>query len=209
MNSISRREFVTLAAMSAVASRTALYSSAALPPAAITAQEIVERIKQKIGIDWKADTVDTFKAGDPSTVVKGIVTTTMSTMAVLQQAVKGGANLVITCEPTFYSKSDSASPPAGRGGGNVAVDPSLAAKNEFIKREGLVIWRFSDHWRLRKPDPLAIGLMDALGWSALRAPNDPARATIPAIALDALASDLKRKLNAHGGIRVIGDPQLR
>src|SRR5438552_14887004 len=108
----------------------------------------------------------------------------MATMDVLQQAVKGGANLVITCEPTFYSKSDSASPASGRGGGTAAVDRIFAAKNEFIKREGLVIWRFSDHWRQRKPDPLAIGLMDALGWSALRAANDPARATIPAITLD-------------------------
>jgi putative NIF3 family GTP cyclohydrolase 1 type 2 len=51
--------------------------------------------------------------------------------------------------------------------------------------------------------------MDALGWSALRAANDPVRATIPTITLDALASDLKRKLKARGGIRVVGDPQLK
>ena len=212
MNHISRREFVTITAIGAIASRTAL-SSAAPTPVAITAQEIVERIKQKIAsewkVEWKTETVDAFKAGDPATTVKGIVTTSMATMDVLQQAVKGGANLVITAEPTFYSKTDSASPPAGRGGGAGAVDRILAAKNEFIKKEGLVIWRFSDHWRQRKPDPLASGLMDALGWSALRVANDPARATIPTITLDALASELKRRLNARGGIRVIGDPQLK
>src|SRR6516225_2795402 len=106
MKPISRREFVKLTTVGAVVSTRA--------PAAMTAQEIVDRIKQKIGADWKAETLDTFKAGDPATPVKGIVTTSMATMPVLRQAIKAGANLVITCEPTFYSKSDAAMPPAGR-----------------------------------------------------------------------------------------------
>jgi putative NIF3 family GTP cyclohydrolase 1 type 2 len=208
-NRISRREFVTLATVGAVASRTTLYSRLVLPQVSITAQAVVDRIKQKIGVDWKTETVDTFKAGDPSAVVRGIAVSAMPTMDVLRQAVKGGANLLITGEPAFYSKSDSASPPAGRGGATGAVDPIFAAKNEFIRKEGLILWRFSDHWRGRKPDPLAIGLTDALGWSTLRAANDPSRITMPAITLDTLASDLKRKLNSRGGIRVIGDSQLR
>src|SRR5678815_103721 len=113
MKQISRREFVTFAAASAAAPRPALYSRVFSPPLAITAQEIVDRIRQKAGGEWKADTVDTFKAGTPSTIVKGIATTAIATLEVLKQAVKGGANLVITCEPTFYSKSDAASPPSG------------------------------------------------------------------------------------------------
>ena len=32
-----------------------------------TAQQIVDRVKNEIGIDWESDDVDTFKAGDPST----------------------------------------------------------------------------------------------------------------------------------------------
>ena len=196
--------------MSAVGFQTAPYSRVVRPPVTITAQEIVERIKQKIGVEWKTETLDTFKAGDPATVVKGIVTTAMPTMDVLKKTVKGGANLVITCEPAFYSKSDGAPLQSGRGRGQTgAVDAVFRMKNEFIKSEGLVIWRFSDHWRQRKPDPFAIGLTDALGWSKLRAANDATRVTIPAITLDALASDLKRKLNARGGIRVVGDRQLK
>jgi putative NIF3 family GTP cyclohydrolase 1 type 2 len=210
MNPISRREFVTGAAVSAFTARTRLYSSIELTGPAITAEQVVERIKQNIGVEWKTETVDTFKAGDPATAVKGIVTTAMATMEVLRQAVKGGANLVITCEPSFYSKSDGASPPSGRGRGQAgAIDPIFSAKNEFIKAEGLVIWRFSDHWRQRKPDPLATGLTDALGWSKLGSANNPARVTIPAVTLDALASNLKRKLNARGGIRVVGDSRLK
>src|SRR5258708_532956 len=110
MKQISRRQFIDLAAAGAIVAPAALHSTAALAPAPLTAQEIVDRIRKKIGVEWKTDTIDTFKAGGPATVVKGIVTTAMATMSVLRQAVKAGANLVVTCEPTFYSKSDAAQP---------------------------------------------------------------------------------------------------
>ena len=209
MNPISRREFVSLAALSAVVGPTAAYSQPEPLQAVVTASEIVERIKRRISVEWKQETVDTFKAGDPATVVKGIATSAMSTMDVLKQAVRAGANFIITAEPTFYSRGDAPSPPAGRGAAPAAADPIFSAKNDFIKRNGLVIWRFSDHWRQRKPDPLATGLTDTLGWSKLRAADNPARVTIPAITFSALASDLKKKLAARGGIRVVGDPGLR
>jgi len=201
MKRISRREFVMVAVAGAVVPRTAR--------AATTAQEIVDRIRQKIGIEWKPDTVDTFKAGDPATVVKGIITTSMATMDVLKQAVNAGANFVITGEPTFYARSDSSSPAPGRGGTPAAPDPIFRAKNDFIRTNGLVIWRFRDHWRLRNPDPFAIGLTDALGWSKYRSADDPARVTIPPATLNALASDLKKKLKTRGGIRVVGEPEIR
>jgi putative NIF3 family GTP cyclohydrolase 1 type 2 len=208
MDPISRRNFVSLAVAGAVTAPASLYSSRMALE--INAQQIAERIKQKVGVEWKPDTVDGFKAGDPATLVKGIVTTAMATMDVLKQAVKAGANFVITGEPTFYSKSDAGSPPAGRRGGPAPPpDPVFTAKNEFIKSNGLVIWRFSDNWRLRKPDPLAAGLTDALGWSKYTTTADAARVTIPAVTLTALVSDLRKKLNARGGIRVVGDPQLK
>ena len=201
---MSRREFVTLATAAPFAV-PAILQTRATP----TAQEVVDRIKQKIGIEWKADGVDTFKAGDPLTPVKGIATSAMATLDVLKLAVKAGANLVITCEPTFYSRSDAAAPSGGRRGGPVAPDAIFTAKNEFIKNNQLVIWRFSDHWRQRTPDPLVIGLADTLGWGKLRLADDPRRVSIPPTTLEALVSDLKKKLNSRGGIRVIGDPRLR
>ncbi|MGH9373261.1 MAG: Nif3-like dinuclear metal center hexameric protein [Vicinamibacterales bacterium] len=239
MNQISRREFVTLAAIGTTAAPSVLSRSSA--SAALTAGEIVDRIRNNVGVEWRPETVDTFKAGDPGTVATGIVTTAMATMDVLRQAVKAGANLVITCEPTFYARADTATPPARRGGGpgnggrgasgagaragggetTGAQAPSqrsapssprdrvFAAKHDFIVRNNLVIWRFSDHWRLRRPDPLAQGLTDAFGWSRFRIADDPARVSIPAIRLDALVSQIKTKLNARGGIRVVGDPQTR
>jgi putative NIF3 family GTP cyclohydrolase 1 type 2 len=178
--------------------------------AEITAQEIVDRIRQNVGVPWKADTVDAFKAGDPATVVKGIVTTSMATLDVLKQTVKAGANLVITCEPTFFSRSDNPSPAPPRGAApNAAPDPVFRAKSEFIRTNGLVIWRFSEHWRQHKPDPFAIGLTDALGWTKQRAADDPRRVRVPAARLDTLASELKKRLKARGGIRVVGNPELK
>ena len=194
MTQFSRREFVALAA----AAPFALSQKSANDSGALTAQEVVDRIKKSVGVEWKPDTVDTFKAGDPALVVTGVVTTGMATMDVLKQAVTAGANLVITAEPTFYSRADIATP-----------DPVCAAKSDFINKNGLVIWRFNDHWRLRKPDPLVQGLADVLGWSTLGAAQDQTRVSIPSITLGALASRVKKTLNARGGIRVIGDPETK
>ena len=80
----------------------------------MTAQQIVDRVKANIGVDWGNDDVDTFKAGDPSTIVTGVVTTSMATLEVLQKAVQARANFIITAAPTFYSRADSATP-GGRG----------------------------------------------------------------------------------------------
>src|SRR5262245_49982267 len=115
MSGITRRDFVALTAAGAIGAPLVLRGSARAP-GAVTAQEIVDRVKAQIGMDWGSDEVDTFKAGDPATVVTGVVTTSMATLDVLQKAVKAGANLVITAAPTFYSRADLRAP-AGRGAG--------------------------------------------------------------------------------------------
>jgi putative NIF3 family GTP cyclohydrolase 1 type 2 len=202
---LSRREFASLAVTAPFACARAL--SGAVP---ITAFEVIERIKKNIGVEWKPDSVDGIKAGDQSTVARGIVTTSMATMAVLQQAVKAGANIVITAQPTFFGRADVPTPPAGRGGANQAAappDPVFAGKHEFITRHNLVVFRLSDHWRQRRPDPLADGLAAALRWSKYQAASDPARFDVPALRLDALASNMKNALRSRGGIRVVGDPR--
>jgi putative NIF3 family GTP cyclohydrolase 1 type 2 len=204
MPDLSRREFAALAAAAA----TAPFASVRTSAAAITAGEVIERIKQNIGVEWKLDSLDTLKAGDASTITQGIATTSMATLAVLQQAVKTGANLVVTAQPTYYARADVPTPPAGRGGASQAAaqtDPVFSAKNEFITRNRLVIFRLSDHWRQRQPDPLAQGIATALGWSTYQSAGDPQRYEVPALRLDALVSNLKNALRSKGGIRVVGD----
>jgi putative NIF3 family GTP cyclohydrolase 1 type 2 len=211
MTRVSRRDFVKLGAAGAAAVPLVRYPIT-VHGAVATAQEVVDRIRQSLGVEWQADTGDTFKAGDPSTVVTGIVTTSLPTLDVMRRAVKAGANMIITSGPTFYSRADRPTPPAGRGRGAAAPpspDPVFTAKNEFIKANNLVVWRFSDDWRRRTPDPFTAGLIEALGWTKYRAGDDPLSATIPAVTLDRLVDDVNRKLNARGGMRIIGNRQLR
>lgn len=197
MGQLSRREFVALTAAGGAAAPLASMRQTSLHAAGLTAQDVIDRIKKNVGVAWEVDTVDTFKAGDPTTVVTGVVTTSMATLAALRFGVKAGANLIITSGPTFYGRADAPNP----------ADRIFAAKNELINTERLVIWRFCDHWRARKPDPLVQGLAEALGWSRFTAADDPSRVSIPPTTLGALASTIKKKLNARGGIRVVGDPQ--
>jgi putative NIF3 family GTP cyclohydrolase 1 type 2 len=211
MNRLSRRDFVRLSTVGAVAAPFVV-EPALLRAQAPTAQELVDRIRKRLGVPWKTDTVDAFKAGDPSTVITGVVTTSLATIDVLRRAVKAGANVVITSGPTFYSRADSPMPPTGRGRGAAAppaADPVFAAKNEFVKTNNLVVWRFSDHWRLRAPDPFAYGIIDALGWAKHPAGSTAGHVRVPAVTLEDLAGDVKAKLGVRGGMRVIGNPRAR
>lgn len=206
MSQLSRREFAALAAVAAVAPfATSRRSSAAR---ALTAQDVVDRIKKNIGVEWKPETLDTIKAGDAAATVTGIVTTSLASLAVLQQAVKTGANFVITTHPTFYSRADGKTPPAGRGGAPAGPDAVFAAKDDFIAKNKLIVFRLTDHWRLRQPNPAAAALADALGWSKAIA-TTPATFEIPAVSLETLAATVTKRLDVRGGIRVVGDKQLR
>ncbi len=211
---LSRRKFVALTASGIAASPLMARSMAG----AVTAQEIVDRIKKNVGVDWKPDTVDTFKAGDPTTHVTRIVTTSLASLDVLNRAVKSGANLIITSEPTFYAKADTPTPPVRRPFGQSAPppstpatppppDPVFSAKDDFLKKHNLVVFRLSDHWRLRNPDPFAQGLADTLGWGKLA--GDPKQISIQETSLDDLVAHTKNALQSRGGIRVVGDPKLR
>jgi putative NIF3 family GTP cyclohydrolase 1 type 2 len=270
MSDISRREFVRLAA-GAAAVPLIIDGRPIRAAATITAAEIVERVKKNVGVEWGGDDVDTFKAGDPSTVVTGIVTTSMATLDVLRKAAQAGANFVVTAAPTFYTKADLSTPVArgfgggiapGRGpvpargsgagagagqaaGGSPAAasgpgtgasapmppppplpqsivpagqraagagpatpappDPVYAGKNDFIATHKLVVFRLTQHWNQRKPDPRAQGLATSMGWTKYKAGDDGLRYDVPAVTLETLAGQLKKTLGTRGGIRVIGD----
>src|SRR3984893_560580 len=71
-----------------------------------TAREVIGRIQKHVGVTWRAETVDTFKAGNPDSPVTGIAVTMMATMDVLERAAANHENFVITHEPTFYNHLD-------------------------------------------------------------------------------------------------------
>ncbi len=165
-----------------------------------TASQIIERIKAQVGVPWRAQTVDTIKSGDPETPVTGIATTMMATYDVLQRAAAQGRNLVITHEPTFYSHLDSTEA--------LKNDPVWQEKEKFIREHKMVVFRFHDHWHMRRPDGILQGMTNALGWQKFRNPDMPALYTMPETTLNALAATIRKQLNVQV-LRVVGTPSMK
>ncbi|MGA2741537.1 MAG: Nif3-like dinuclear metal center hexameric protein, partial [Bryobacteraceae bacterium] len=136
------------------------------PTSRLTARQAIERIQKNVGVAWRSQTVDTFKAGDPDTPVTGVATTMMATYDVLRRAAAAGDNLIITHEPTFYGHLDQTADLAKEN------DAVLAAKQAFIAEHRLVVWRFHDHWHARTPDGIQTGMIRALGWEKFQNPSN-------------------------------------
>ena len=178
-----------------------LGSVAVAQPGRVTARELVEEIKKQVGVEWKKDTVDTFKAGNPDTVVTGVAVTMMATMNVLERASAKGLNFVITHEPTFYAHLDTPE-------GIPESDPVWAEKRAFIEKHGLVVWRFHDHWHMRKPDGIEAGVVRVLGWEKFQRPDNQYLFVMPEITLKELAEQVSRKLDSSV-VRVVGEPGMK
>src|SRR5579859_1159533 len=168
----------------------------------LTAREVIGQIQQHVGVPWQAETVDTFKAGNPEEPVTGIALTMMATMDVLERAAASGKNLIITHEPTFYNHLDKLDVLPEK-----EKDPVLAAKLAFIAEHHLVVWRFHDHWHRRTPDGIEAGMVRALGWEKQQEPENQYLFAVSETTLESLAADLKKKLDIHV-LRVVGDPHL-
>jgi putative NIF3 family GTP cyclohydrolase 1 type 2 len=165
------------------------------------AQEVIAAIQEHVGVPWRKETVDTVKAGNPETRVTGIAVTMMATLDVLQRAAAKGDNLVITHEPTFYNHLD-------RPEGMEESDAVWKEKREFIEKNGMVVWRFHDHWHLRKPDGILAGMVQALGWEKYQSAENPHLFTVPEITLEKLAADVAKRLNTPV-LRAVGNPEMK
>ena len=179
--------------------------TAALPAAAafaqgspLSARQVIEKIRQNLGVAWREPTVDTIKAGNPDAPVKGIATTVMATLDVLQRAAAHGKNLVITHEPTFYNHEDKTQ--------DFEMDPVYRAKQELIAKNNLVVFRFHDNWHAHRPDLMFTGLAQALGLTPSAA--NPPLYEVPPTTLDKLARDIQSRLKART-IRVLGRPETK
>ena len=167
----------------------------------ITARELVTEIQKQVGVEWKKDTVDTFKAGNPDTPVTGVAVTMMATMDVLQRASAKGLNFVITHEPTFYAHLDTPE-------GIPESDAVWAEKRAFIEKHGMVVWRFHDHWHMRKPDGIEAGNVHALGWEKFQRADNQYLFVIPETTVKELAKQVSQKLGSSV-VRVVGDPAMK
>jgi putative NIF3 family GTP cyclohydrolase 1 type 2 len=167
--------------------------------APLTAGQVIDRIKANIGTPWRTGGVDNIIAGTAETPVKGIATTMMATLDVLQRAQAAGANMVITHEPTYYSHQDKID--------TFTADPTYQHKLDFITRNQMVVFHFHDHWHGRRPDGIATGMVRELGWEQNADPANARQFVFPGVPLATLAAQMKAKLNIRV-MRVVGDPKM-
>ena len=166
---------------------------------ALTVGQVIDRIKTNVAIPWREQTVDNLIAGTREMPVKGIASTMMATLDVLQRAAAKGLNMVITHEPTYYSHQDRIEP--------VSQDSLYQLKRDFIQQHGLAVFHFHDHWHGRRPDGIATGMIRELGWEKNNDPQNPRLFTFPETSLARFAQGMATKLGIRT-MRVIGDPQL-
>src|SRR5215212_7816158 len=148
---VSRRSFL-LTSIGLTAAQLAHSQTAQ----ALTAGQVIDRIKANVGIPWRAQTVDNIIAGTAETPVKGIATTMMATLDVVQRAAAAGKNMVITHESTYFSHQDKLEP--------IADDETYLFKRDFLQKNEMVVFHFHDHWHARRPDGIATGMARELGW---------------------------------------------
>jgi putative NIF3 family GTP cyclohydrolase 1 type 2 len=192
---LSRRNLM----MAGTGLATAAFLSAQSSGSVITAGEVIDRIKKNVGIPWREQTVDRIIAGSPDTPVKGIATTMMATLDVVQRAAAAGRNLVITHEPTFYSHPDTVD--------QIANDATYQFKLDFMRRNNMVSFHFHDHWHGHKPDGIAAGMARELGWEKNVDPQNPRLFTFAPVPLVRFARDMESRLKIRT-MRVVGDPQM-
>ena len=168
----------------------------------MTAREVVERIKKNQGIPWNdRSTRDTFKLGNPDTVVRGIATTMMTTFGMMKRAHAAGLNMVITHEDTFWNDRDDTR--------DLTELPLYKLKTEFARKNDMVVWRDHDHMHAMTPDYTVVGELRSAG---IQAGNPvtmrPGVLTIPQTTLGELAAQVKRSSGARA-LRCVGDPKSR
>jgi hypothetical protein len=185
---VSRRQFVLGSAGALLAVRPRAQGGGP------TAQQIVDRIRAA-GPELRANSADGVKAGDPASVITGIVVAVMATMRELQWAVERGHNLVITHEPVFYGPNDDPGPRA--------LDPVYLAKKRFIEDQRLVVYRMFEQWNALVPAAAADYLARSCGWRPPMAAADQVY-DIPETTL----GELLLRLTRPPGTRMVGDRAL-
>jgi putative NIF3 family GTP cyclohydrolase 1 type 2 len=191
----SRRTFLIAGAGLAAAKLSVSQSAGG----ALTAGQVIDRIKANVGIPWRPQTVDNIIAGSPDVPVKGIAVTMMATLDVVERAAAAGRNMVITHEPTFFSHQDTTS--------TLKNDAIYQLKLDFLTKHEMAVFHFHDHWHGHRPDGIATGMVRELGWEKNADPQNARQFLFPGTPLARFARDMQAKLKIRV-MRVVGDPAM-
>ena len=197
--SLSRREFLASSALAA--GSTLLPSAAAQQPAntALTVGAVLDRIKEHVGVPWRTPTVDNLLSATPETPVHGVATTMMATFDVCKRALAQGCNLIVSHETPFYLHQDEID--------DIKDNAVLKAKQAWLAENNVALFHFHDHLHMMKPDGVAKGMIQQLGWESHTTTPDLKHLDFKGMPLAQIAQDLATKLHAQT-IRVVGDPDL-
>lgn len=161
----------------------------------LTVQDVINLILKAVSVPPIADTIDTIKFGDTSQPVTGIVCTMFPTVAVIEEAVRRKANLVIVHEPTFFNGLDRTE--------KLAINDIMERKKALLQKNKIVVWRFHDYAHAVKPDMIIEGVIRKMNWVAYHK-NEGPFIDIPALSLGQLVEGFKTKLGISH-VRIIGD----
>lgn len=168
--------------------------------ATATARQIVAEMQKNLTCRWSAETVDTFKSGNPDDAVTGVAVCMFADMQTMQKAVAQNCNLLIVHEPTFYNHLDNTD--------GLEDNPVYLKKKEFIEKHRLIIFRFHDHWHRTTPDGIYVGMIEKLGWKPNQVDNSRLFFKFGEQTVGAFAQKLQEKLNTDQ-VRLVGDPLMR
>ena len=171
-------------------------------------KEIIKGIIEKCGMEPLGKTCDQVIEGSLEMEVKGIVTTFMATVDVIEKAHELGANFIITHEPTYFTGDDRRD--------WLAEDSIYLAKRELLKRYEMTVWRFHDHMHQAETDGIYEGMIREFGWENYHMEADRAQEAgvlkncnfcyqLPETTVGKLAEELKKKLNMQV-MRIVGNP---
>lgn len=164
-----------------------------------TARKVIQQMKDHLTCQWSAETVDTFKSGNPDDVVTGIAVSMFADMATLRKAVENHCNLIIVHEPTFYNHLDKTD--------FLEIDPVYGKKIAYINEHKLIIFRFHDHWHQTVPDGIYMGMIDKLGWKDNQYNNSLWYFKFEDQTVEEFAQKLQEKLQGSQ-LRIVGDPHM-
>lgn len=198
LKSNNRRTFIKHAAGIVSCSLLAGHGAAALAGDRMwTVGDIVDLFIKEATKNPLRDTVDTLKAGEKNTIVKGVVTTMFATIPVIRQCISLGANFIIAHEPTFYNHLDSTD--------WLENNETYRQKRQLLTDNGIAVWRNHDYIHAHRPDGVFSGVLDQLGWKNYTDDSSPWNVNLPeSVSLSTLIDTLKTKLDINT-LRYIGD----
>lgn len=170
----------------------------------LTVQNVIDKILLNIcGGPKFEQTCDVITVGSPDNVVTGIVSTFMPTFHVIQEAVRLGANFIISHEPTWFTGNDTTD--------WCKEDSVYLAKRKYLEEHGITIWRFHDHMHIGSDtDYIYEGLIEELGWRKYLQPDEkqPWIYELPETTVGELAEFFKEKLEMDT-VQIIGDSEMK